>query len=59
MDMISSPCALEAFDLNREPDRMRERYGRGLTYTCDRRKVPWESEKLLLARRWWRLAFPS
>ena len=51
LDMITSPKALEAFDLNREPDRVRERYGRNLSYTCDGRKVGWESEKVLLARR--------
>jgi len=50
-DMITSPQALAAFDLNREPDKTRARYGRNLTFTCENRKVPWESEKLLLARR--------
>jgi hypothetical protein len=51
LDMVTSPKALEAFDLSKEPDKVRERYGRNLSYTCDRRKVPWASEKLLLARR--------
>ncbi|MBY0522609.1 MAG: DUF1501 domain-containing protein [Gemmataceae bacterium] len=51
LDMITSPQAMSAFDLNREPDKVRERYGRTLTYRCDGRNVPWESERLLQARR--------
>src|SRR5262245_43341707 len=51
LDMITSPKALEAFDLSREPDRVRDRYGRSLAFGCDGRKVLWESEKVLLARR--------
>jgi hypothetical protein len=52
MDMIASPKAMEAFDLSREPDRVRERYGRDLTFNCDNgRKIVWESQNVLLARR--------
>ena len=40
LDMVSSPRAREAFDLGREPDRVREKYG----------KLP-GSQLFLLARR--------
>jgi len=47
-DMITSPKALEAFDIAREPDRVREKYGQsqrlGILGT-------WNPQNLLLARR--------
>jgi hypothetical protein len=55
LEIITSPRAREAFDVTREPDRVRERYGRrdakyiyGNTPTPT---VPWPADKFLLARR--------
>jgi uncharacterized protein (DUF1501 family) len=53
-DIITSPKARDAFDLSREPDRVRERYGsRDDKYIYVGRKAdsPWEGQKFLLARR--------
>jgi hypothetical protein len=52
MDMITSPKALEAFDITREPDKVRERYGvvRGKAIV-DGGQFKWQGEGLLLARR--------
>lgn len=33
-DLLASPQAREAFDLNKEPDRVRERYGRNIHGQC-------------------------
>jgi hypothetical protein len=55
VEMITSPRAREAFDLTREPDKVRERYGSKdakYIYGNDPRPtVPWPAEKFLLARR--------
>jgi uncharacterized protein (DUF1501 family) len=54
LDIITSPKAREAFDLSREPDRVRQRYGsRDDKYIYVGRKAdsPWEGQKFLLARR--------
>jgi hypothetical protein len=55
LDMITSPRAREAFDLSREPDRLRERYGgKGGKYIYGNEPKatnPWPADKFLLARR--------
>jgi hypothetical protein len=53
-DIITSARAREAFDLTREPDRVRERYGTAenkYTYVGKTYDTAWEGEKFLLARR--------
>lgn len=50
-DMVTSPKAMEAFDLTREPDRLRESYGGSERLKVGEMSVPWAPEKLLLARR--------
>jgi hypothetical protein len=53
-DIITSPKARDAFDLSREPDRVRDRYGsKGdkYIYVGTKPDSPWEGEKFLLARR--------
>ena len=53
-DIITSPRAREAFDLSREPDRVRERYGSKddkYIYVGRKPDSPWEGQKFLLARR--------
>jgi hypothetical protein len=53
-DIITSPRAREAFDLDREPDRVRERYGskdEKYIYVGTRPDSVWEGQKFLLARR--------
>jgi hypothetical protein len=53
-DIITSPKARDAFDLSREPDRVRERYGSKddrYIYVGTRADSPWEGQKFLLARR--------
>jgi hypothetical protein len=53
-DLITSPKARDAFDLSREPDRVRERYGSKddkYIYVGTRPDSPWEGQKFLLARR--------
>jgi hypothetical protein len=53
--MITSPKARQAFDLSREPDRVRERYGSKndkYIYGNDPTPTnPWPGDKFLLARR--------
>src|SRR5262249_41735148 len=53
--MITSPRARRAFDLSREPEAVRRRYGaRDARYIYGnepRATVPWPAEKFLLARR--------
>jgi hypothetical protein len=55
LEMITSPRARQAFDLSREPDRVRERYGSKsdkYTYGNDPKPTnPWPGDKFLLARR--------
>jgi uncharacterized protein (DUF1501 family) len=55
LEMITSPKARQAFDLSREPDRVRERYGSKndkYTYGNDPKPTnPWPGDKFLLARR--------
>src|SRR5262249_12211134 len=54
-EMVTSPKAREAFDLSREPDRVRRRYGEPgarYTYGNDPKPTnPWPADKFLLARR--------
>jgi hypothetical protein len=52
LDMITSPKAREAFDITKEPDKVRERYGvvRGEAI-IDGHPFKWQGEGLLLARR--------
>jgi hypothetical protein len=54
LDIITSPRAREAFDLDREPDRVRERYGsKGdkYIYVGTKPDSPWYGDQFLLARR--------
>ncbi len=55
LEMITSPQARAAFDLGREPDKVRERYGaKDAKYIYGNDPVPtvpWPGEKFLLARR--------
>jgi hypothetical protein len=53
-DIITSPRAREAFDLSREPDRVRAAYGGRddkYIYVNNQADTRWEGEKFLLARR--------
>jgi hypothetical protein len=55
LEMITSPKARDAFDLTREPDKLRRRYGTpGAKYTYGNDPTPsnpWPADKFLLARR--------
>jgi hypothetical protein len=54
MDMITSPKAREAFDLSKEPDKLRQRYGTKndkYTYVSRTLDNTWPGETFLLARR--------
>lgn len=54
IDIVSSARARDAFDLNREPDRVRRRYGSKddkYTYVGKEYESTWEGDKFLLARR--------
>src|SRR5262249_25227001 len=51
LDMITSPKAMEAFDLSKEPDRLRQSYGTSERLKVGHMGVTWAPEKLLLARR--------
>jgi hypothetical protein len=54
IDIITSNKARDAFDLSREPDRVRARYGgkdQKYTYVGKVYDTAWEGEKFLLARR--------
>ena len=53
LDMITSPKAREAFDITREPDKVRERYGvvRGEAIIDGHPFNNWAGDRLLLARR--------
>jgi hypothetical protein len=53
-DIITSPKARQAFDLSREPDKVRARYGSPddkYIYVGTKADTPWEGQKFLLARR--------
>jgi hypothetical protein len=53
-DIMTSPRVRDAFDLSREPDKVRESYGRGGQYPHQTYKsvlYPWPAESFLLARR--------
>ncbi|MBL8792871.1 MAG: DUF1501 domain-containing protein [Planctomycetia bacterium] len=54
LEMITSPKAREAFDIYREPDKVRQRYGdkdAKYSYVSQKLDSPWPTEKFLLARR--------
>jgi hypothetical protein len=55
LEVVTSPKAREAFDLTKEPDRVRERYGhKDAKYIYGNEPkptVPWPADKFLLARR--------
>lgn len=54
LDMITSSAARDAFDLEREPTEVRERYGRRddkFSYVSSELDSIWDSQKFLLARR--------
>jgi hypothetical protein len=54
LDIITSPRAKNAFDISREPDKVRERYGTKndkYTYVGKTYDTAWEGDKFLLARR--------
>jgi hypothetical protein len=55
LEMVTSPRARAAFDLSREPDRVREMYGgkdgKYIYGNQPKATVPWPAEKFLLARR--------
>src|SRR6202034_2835779 len=53
-DIVTSPKARNAFDLSREPDKVRERYGSKddkYIYVGTKPDTQWEGHKFLLARR--------
>lgn len=53
-DILTSPRAREAFDLSREPEQVRARYGGRddkYIYVNNQADTRWEGEKFLLARR--------
>lgn len=53
-DMITSPKARDAFDLSREPEKVRARYGNKddkYIYVGTKPDSPWDGQKFLLARR--------
>src|SRR5204863_9151360 len=54
LDIITSPKARDAFDLSKEPEKVRAKYGsKGdkYIYVGTKADSPWEGEKFLLARR--------
>ncbi|MCE9560984.1 MAG: DUF1501 domain-containing protein [Planctomycetes bacterium] len=54
LDMITSSKAREAFDLSKEPEKVRAKYGARddkYTYVGTKSDSVWDSEKFLLARR--------
>ena len=54
LDIITSPPAREAFDLKREPAKVRERYGNKddkYIYVGKTADSPWDGQQFLLARR--------
>ena len=54
IDMVTSPKARDAFDLSKEPDRVRQRYGSKddkFSYVSQKLDTSWPSEQFLQARR--------
>ena len=54
LDIITSPKARDAFDLSKEPEKVRARYGGKddkYIYVGTKADSPWEGHKFLLARR--------
>jgi hypothetical protein len=54
LDIITSPQARDAFDLSKEPDSVRDRYGHKddkYIYVGKSPDTPWDGHKFLLARR--------
>jgi hypothetical protein len=54
LDIITSPRARDAFDLSKEPEKVRAKYGNKddkYTYVGTKLDTPWEGQKFLLARR--------
>jgi hypothetical protein len=54
LDIITSPKARDAFDLSKEPEKVRAKYGNKndkYTYIGTKLDTPWDGEKFLLARR--------
>jgi hypothetical protein len=54
LDIITSPKARDAFDLSKEPDKVREKYGpkdAKYIYVGTKADSPWDGQKFLLARR--------
>jgi len=54
LDMITSPKARDAFDLNKEPEKVRARYGNKddkYIYVGTKPDSPWNGQQFLLARR--------
>jgi hypothetical protein len=50
-EMISSPRVREAFDVSREPEAVRARYGTKAQYTYYGSKLPWDPAVFVQARR--------
>lgn len=53
-DIVTSAKARDAFDMSREPDKVRQRYGKKDQKYIDagnKAESPWDGEKFLLARR--------
>jgi hypothetical protein len=52
LDMITSRNVRDAFDLSREPDELKARYGQeGATFEYNKSPVHWDYEAFILARR--------
>lgn len=51
LEMVTSSKVGEAFDLSKEPDKVRERYGKRETHPYSRTTLTWIPDNLLLARR--------
>src|SRR5262249_38058523 len=54
LDIVTSPKARDAFDLSKEPQKVRDKYGSKddkYIYVGTKADTPWEGHKFLLARR--------
>lgn len=51
LEIVTSPEVRDAFDVGKEPDRVREKYGKLETHPYSRTTLTWDPERLLLARR--------
>jgi hypothetical protein len=52
LDIISSPAVRDAFDLSREPEKVRDRYGKkGAKYKYNKVDAAWDGDLFLRARR--------